>query len=205
MIKVHHLDHSRSHRVLWLLEELSVPYELVTYRRQKNLQAPPELRKIHPLGKSPVVELDGVILAESGAILDALAEQHGRLVPARGTPAYTRYRYFLHYAEGSLMPYLLLALVVKKLGPLGIPARGYVNAQLKRHLDFLEAEVGDAWLCGPELTAADIQLSYPLEAAVSRAGLSSSRPKLLAYLERMRARPAYRRALEKGGPVALEA
>ncbi len=203
MIRVHHLDHSRSNRVLWMLEELGEPYELITYRRQRNLLAPPELRKIHPLGKSPVVEVDGTILAESGAILDALAEQYGRLVPARGTPAYTRYRYFLHYAEGSLMPYLLLSLVIKKLGPLGFPARSYVSGQLGHHLDFLEGEVGDAWLCGPELTAADIQMSYPLEAAVGRAGLSSSRPKLLAYLERMRARPAYRRAIEKGGPVAL--
>ena len=207
--------------MLWLLEELGVPYELKVYRRDpRTMLAPPELAKVHPLGKSPVVTEDGATFAESAAILEYLAERHGggRWVPAAGTPALQRCRYFLHYAEGSLMPILLVKLISSQMRSRKVPFlvrpiakaisgqldRSYTTPNLERHLAFLEAELAErAWLCGDEPTIADVQMSYPVEAAVSRAG---SRPMkhLQRYLERIRARPAYARALEKGGPVMLD-
>ncbi|MBP8805041.1 MAG: glutathione S-transferase [Kofleriaceae bacterium] len=222
MITVHHLERSRSHRVLWLLEELGLPYELERYARDPaTMLAPPALRAIHPLGKSPVVTDDGVTVAESGAILEYLVERHGggRLVPATGTPAHLRYRYFLHYAEGSLMPPLLVKLITHKISTAKMPffarpiARkiagsidaGFVAPNLTRHLAFLEAELeGRAWFTGDEMTAADIQMSYPLEAALARGGAAARTPNLTRVLTAMRARPAYARAIERGGPIMLD-
>lgn len=206
MIRVHHLNASRSHRVLWLLEELGLEYEIVPYERDpKTMLAPESLRRVHPLGKSPVVEEDGRVLAESGAIVEVMVERHGagRLAPPRGTAAWERYVYWLHYAEGSAMPPLLLALVLRKMGPLGWPARGYVNGQLKLHLDYMQGELAKhEWFAGDELTAADIQMSFPVEAAVARAG-GGSRPELARFLSRIRERPAYQRAVERGGALEI--
>ncbi len=205
MIRVHHLNASRSHRVLWLLEELALPYEIVLYQRDpKTMLAPKSLRAVHPLGKSPVVEDDSRIFAESGAILESVVERHGngRLAPERGSDAWYRYLYFMHYAEGSVMSPLLLKLVLNRLGPLGWPAQRYVNGQIRTHLDFMEGELGKTeWFAGPEFTAADIQMSFPVEASASRGGLDHKRPNLTRFLEKIRARPAYRKAIEKGGPL----
>jgi glutathione S-transferase len=221
MIVVHHLNNSRSQRVLWLLEELGLPYEVKRYQRDpQTMLAPESLRAVHPLGKSPVVTEDGQTLAESGAIVEYIVERHanGRLVPAPGTPERLRYTYWLHYAEGSAMPPLLLKLVFDRLETSPMPffvkpiARGiaakvkgaFISPQLKTHLDYMEAELGKAeWFAGKDFTAADIQMSFPVEAARSRAGLDASRPRLLAFLERIHARPAYRRALETGGKYDL--
>ncbi|HUL94799.1 MAG TPA: glutathione S-transferase [Usitatibacter sp.] len=215
MIVVHHLNNSRSQRVLWLLEELGVPYEVRKYQRDPvTLLAPPELRKIHPLGKAPVVVDGGEVLAESGAIIEYFVEKHGRLAPPPGTPEWRRYRYWMHYAEGSAMPPLLLKLVFDRLekarAPFfvrpvmrGIAAKakdGFVLPQINLHLDWMESELGRGpWFAGSELTAADIQMSFPLEAAASRGGLNDSRPRLMDFLARIHARPAYQRAVERGG------
>lgn len=201
MIRVHHLNNSRSQRVLWLLEEIGAPYEVIRYERKPNMLAPDELKRVHPLGKSPIIEDDGTKLAETGLIIEYLVEHHARnLAPARDTTPYWRYKYWLHYAEGSLMPPLLLKLVVDRLGLLGRPARGFVNSQIKLHLDFLEAELAVAqWFAGEEFSAADIMMSFPLEVARARAGLDATRPKLCDFLQRIHARQAYQRALEKGG------
>lgn len=219
MITVHHLNNSRSQRILWLLEELGVEYQIQRYERDpKTMLAPPELRAIHPLGKSPVLTDGELTLAESGAIIDYLASRYSEsLLPPAGTPERLRCNYWLHYAEGSAMPPLLLKLVFDKVESSPMPffikpiARGIaqkvkqalINPQLKLHLDYLESELGKStWFAGEDFTAADIQLSFPLEAATSRAGLDTSRPRLKAFLERIHARPAYRRALEKGGEYA---
>jgi glutathione S-transferase len=219
MITVHHLNNSRSQRILWLLEELGVEYQIQRYERDpKTMLAPPELRAIHPLGKSPVLTDGDLTLAESGAIIDYLASRYSEsLLPPAGTPERLRCNYWLHYAEGSAMPPLLLKLVFDKVESSPMPffikpiARGIaqkvkqalINPQLKLHLDYLESELGKStWFAGEDFTAADIQLSFPLEAATSRAGLDTSRPRLKAFLERIHARPAYRRALEKGGKYA---
>lgn len=219
MITVHHLNNSRSQRILWLLEELGVEYQIKRYERDpKTLLAPPELRAVHPLGKSPVVTDGDLTLAESGAIIDYLANRYGpHLLPPAGSPERLRCNYWLHYAEGSAMPPLLLKLVFDKVESSPMPffvkpiARGiarkvksaFVTPQLKLHLDYLESELAKStWFAGETFSAADIQLSFPLEAAAARAGLDASRPRLMAFLERIHARPAYRRALEKGGEYA---
>ena len=205
MIVVHHLNNSRSQRVLWLLEELGLEYEIVRYERDpKTMLAPNSLKRVHPLGKSPVLEDEGRTFAETGAIVEHLIERYGtQLAPERGSGLYDRYRYWLHYAEGSAMPPLTLKLVLNKLGPLGWPARGFVNRQLNLHLDYLEGELTvGPWFAGENFSGADIVMSYPLEAAASRAGLDQSRPQLWAFLEQIHARPAYRRALERGGLYA---
>jgi glutathione S-transferase len=217
MITLHHLNNSRSQRVLWLLEELGLEYEVKRYERDaKTMLAPASLRAVHPLGKSPVITEGGETIAESGAIVEYLVDRHGggRLVPGPGTPEKLRYTYWLHYAEGSAMPPLLLKLIFDRMETAPMPffvkpvARGiarkvkgdFVLPQLKTHLDYMEAELGKTeWFAGNEFTAADIQMSFPIEAARSRAGLDASRPKLLAYLGRIHARPAYKRALERGG------
>jgi glutathione S-transferase len=202
MIRVHHLNNSRSQRVLWLLEEIGTPYEIVRYQRNKTtMLAPEELRRVHPLGKSPVIEDDGIKIAETGLIVEYLVERYGPdLAPPPDTELYRRYRYWLHYAEGSAMPPLLLKLIIDRLGLLAWPARGFVQSQLKLHLDYLENELGDApWFLGEKFSAADIMLSFPLEAARDRAGLDETRPRLWDFLDRIHARPAYQRALEKGG------
>ena len=220
MITVHHLNNSRSQRVLWMLEELGLPYELQLYRRDaKTMLAPPELRKVHPLGKSPVITDGDLTLAESGAILEYLVERYGegRFVPAAADER-LRYRYWMHYAEGSAMPPLLLKLVFDRVEkspapffvrPLlkGIAARvkgTFVQPQIELHLDYLEGEIsrGD-WFAGNAFTAADVQMSFPLEAAAARGGLDASRPRLTAWLERIHARPAYQRALARGGKFSL--
>ena len=217
MIVVHHLNNSRSQRVLWLLEELGLAYEIKRYQRdKKTMLAPPELRKVHPLGKSPVLTDGDLTLAESGAIIEYLVERYGEgcFAPARELPAYLRYRYWLHYAEGSLMPPLLLKLVFDKIEKSPMPffvkpiakaisgkaKSSFIMPQLNTHLDYLEAELGKAaWFVGDEFTAADVQLSFPIEAAAARGGLNASRPHLMAYLQKIHARPAYKRAVERGG------
>lgn len=219
MLTVHHLNNSRSQRVLWLLEELEVPYELVRYERDaKTMLAPPELKAIHPLGKSPVIADDGEVLAETGAIVEYVLERYGqgRLAPAAGTPAAHRLRYWLHYAEGSAMPPLLMKLVFGRL-PAGAPAllrpivagiakkaqTSFIDPQLVAHFDYWEDELGKAeWFAGETFSAADIMMSFPLEAAADRAAARVGRPKLAAFLKRIHVRPAYRRALERGGPYA---
>jgi glutathione S-transferase len=206
MIRVHHLNNSRSQRVLWLLEELALPYEVVRYQRDaKSMLAPDSLKRIHPLGKSPVVEDGDRKLAETGLIVDYLISQYGsQLAPEPSSDLHWRYLYWLHYAEGSLMPPLLLKLVLSKLGPLGWPARGFVDKQLTLHLNYLEAELAtQPWFVGEQFTGADIIMSFPLEASVQRGGLSASRPRLMDWLQRIHARPAYARALERGGPYAF--
>ena len=221
MIVVHHLENSRSQRVLWMLEELGLEYQIKRYQRDpQTLLAPPELRAVHPLGKSPVITDGGLTLAESGAILEYLAERYGegRLLPSAGTPERLRYIYWMHYAEGSAMPPLLLKLVFDRIasGPMPFLLRpvaraiarrvnaGYVEPQIGRHLDYIEAELGKhLWFTGEGFTAADIQMSYPVEAARMRGGLDAKRPRLMDYLARIHARPAYRRAIERGGEYAL--
>jgi glutathione S-transferase len=205
MIKVHHLENSRSQRVLWLLEELGMPYEVVRYRRHpKTMLAPPELARVHPLGKSPVIEDQGRVIAETGAIVEYIVDQaEGRLGPPSNRDGVLRYRHFLHYAEGSMMPPLFGLLVVNRLGLLGRPARAPILKMLGQHLDWLESELAARdWFAGEEFSAADVMMSFPLEAARSRAGLDEGRPHLIDWLERIHARPAYAAALQKGGPYA---
>jgi glutathione S-transferase len=221
MITVNHLNNSRSQRVLWLLEELGVPYEVKRYERDaKTMLAPPALLAIHPLGKSPVIVDDGTVVAESGAILEYVVDKYGggRLIPPAGTPERLRYTYWLHYAEGSAMPPLLLKLVFDRVAngpapwPISAVARRiaatvqnvFVGPQLKRHLDFIESELAaHPWFAGDQFTAADVQMSFPLEAAASRAGLNASRPRSMAFLDRIHGREAYKRALERGGPYSF--
>ena len=205
MIIVHHLENSRSQRILWLLEELGLPYEVRRYaRNRKTMLAPPELRRVHPLGKSPVIEDEGRVIAETGAIVEYVVDKaEGRLGPPPQREAVLRYRQFLHYAEGSMMPPLFALLVVNRLGLLGRPARAPVQRMLDVHLDWLESELaGRDWFAGDAFTAADIMMSFPLEAARARAGLDPRRPHLIDWLERIHARPAYGAALQKGGPYA---
>jgi len=221
MITVHHLNNSRSQRVLWLLEELGLPYEVKPYQRDANtMLAPPELREVHPLGKSPVITDAGQTLAESGAILEYLADKYGqgRLAPAPGTPERLRYTYWMHFAEGSAMPPLLLKLIFDRMktGPMPFFVRpvaraiaergltGFVLPNLERNLTFMEGELAKGeWFAGPAFSAADIQMSFPLEAARARGGLDEKRPRLLAWLDRIHKRPAYLRALERGGKYEL--
>ena len=205
MIVVHHLENSRSQRVLWLLEELRLPYEVRRYARdRKTMLAPPELRRVHPLGKSPVIQDEGRVVAETGAIVEYLVEKaDGRLGPPARREDVLRYRHFLHYAEGSMMPPLLAMLIVRRMGLLGRPARAPVQKMLDQHLDWLETELADRpWFAGDSFTAADVMMSFPLEASRHRAGLDESRPNLIDWLERIHARPAYGTALRTGGPYA---
>lgn len=206
-LTVHHLENSRSQRVLWMLEELGLPYEVKRYERNRQtMLAPPELRQVHPLGKSPVLEdhAAGKAIAETGAVVEYLVElADGRL----GAPAHRddllRYRQFLHYAEGSMMPPLLLKLVLGRVPLLGKAAARRIQPMIDVHLDFVESELaGRAWFAGDAMTGADIMMSFPLEAARSRAGLDASRPATIAWLEKVHARPAYRAALAKGGSYA---
>lgn len=217
MVVVHHLNNSRSQRVLWLLEELELPYEVKRYERDpKTMLAPPALLAIHPLGKSPVIVDGDVTVAESGAIIEYLVEKYGggRLIPTAGSRERLRYTYWLHYAEGSAMTPLLFKLVFDRIAANPAPwpvsaiarriaatvTRSFIAPNLTRQLDYIEAELGSqAWFAGAQFSAADVQMSFPLEIAVSRAGLNASRPKLMAFLERIHARDAYKRALERGG------
>ena len=221
MITVHHLNNSRSQRILWLLEELGLLYEVKRYQRDaKTMLAPPELRAVHPLGKSPVISDGDLVVAESGAIVEYLAGKYGdgRLLPPAGTPERLRCTYWLHFAEGSAMPPLLLKLIFDRIesGPMPFFARpiaraiarkgksGFVQPNIERILDFMEGELGKhAWFAGAGFSAADIQMSFPLEAASARGGLNESRPKLWAFLRAIHERPAYQRALERGGKYEL--
>jgi len=221
MITVHHLNNSRSQRVLWLLEELGLDYEVKRYERDpKTMLAPESLRKVHPLGKSPVISDGDLTVAESGAIIEYLVERYGkeRLAPAAGTPERLRYTYWLHFAEGSAMPPLLMKLVFDRIekGPMpffvkpiakaiaGKVKGSFIEPNIMRQLEYMEAELGKhAWFAGDDFSAADIQMSFPLEAAAARGGLGKSRPKLMQFLERIHQRPAYQRALERGGKYDL--
>jgi len=221
MITVHHLENSRSQRVLWLLEELGLAYDIVKYRRDpKTMLAPPALRAIHPLGKSPVVIDDGDVLAESGAIIETLVERHDTahaLAPPPGSRERLRWRYWLHYAEGSAMPPLLLSLAFSRVrkapmpffarpiarGIAGKAMAGFIRPQLTLHADYLEAELAKAdWFCGSGFSAADVQMSFPVEALAARLGIDGF-PRLQDWLQRCHARPAWQRALERGGPYSL--
>jgi len=221
VITVHHLNNSRSQRILWLLEELGLPYEIKRYTRDPETKfAPPELRAVHPLGRSPVITDDSNTVAESGAIIEYLLDRYGdgRLIPAARTPERLAYTYWLHFAEGSAMPPLLMKLVFDKIETAPMPffvkpiARAISNnvntllimPNVERHLSFMESTlVQSEWFAGSEFTAADIQMSFPVEASRGRAGLNESRPRLMRFLERIHGRPAYQRALEKGGPFSL--
>jgi glutathione S-transferase len=221
MITVHHLNNSRSQRVLWLLEELNVEYEIKRYQRDpKTMLAPGSLRQVHPLGKSPVITDSSLTLAESGAIIEYLVDRYGegRLAPVLGTPERLRYTYWLHYAEGSAMPPLLLSLIFNQIEKQPMPffarpiakmitskvKHTFINPQIELHLNYLESELENSlWFVGNEFTAADIQISFPLEAAAARAGLDASRPKLMDFLQRIHGRPAYQRALKRGGAYEL--
>jgi glutathione S-transferase len=217
MLTVHHLNNSRSQRVLWLLEELQLPYEIVKYERDpKTRLAPPELEKIHPLGKSPVITDDGTTIAESAVILEYLVEKYGngKLVPPKDTPNYRRYRYYMHYAEGSLMPFLLLRLITSRVRAAPVLVRPiakkiantiddtFVSPNLSRHVAFLASELSSSdFFAGGELTAADIQMSYPMEAVLAR--VPDAPAVIKNWVARVHERPAYKRALERGGPYSI--
>lgn len=221
MITVHHLNNSRSQRILWLLEELGLEYEIKRYQRNPaTMLAPPSLREVHPLGKSPVITDDGQTVAESGAIVEYLIGRYGngRLIPAANSPERLRYSYWLHFAEGTMQPQLLLKLLFNRIekGPMPFfvrpVARGishkvkstFIDPNLMRQFDYVEAELRRSeWFAGAELSGADVQMSFPLEAAASRGGLDARWPKIMSFLERIHARPAYRKAIERGGEYAL--
>ena len=221
MITVHHLENSRSQRVLWLLEELGLAYEVKRYARDpKTMLAPPELAAVHPLGKSPVITDGKVTVAESGAIVEYLLDTYGqgRLRPLPGTAEGRQFTYWLHFAEGSAMPPLLMKLVFDKVRTAPVPffikpvvkaiadkvTKSFIAPNLQRQFDFMEAELAKRpWFAGAKFSAADIQMSFPIEAAAARAGLDASRPRLMDWLKRIHARPAYQRALEVGGPYSM--
>ena len=228
MITVHHLENSRSQRVLWLLEELGLPYEVKRYaRNRKTLLAPPELKQVHALGKSPVITdhtaAGDITVAESGAIIEYLLDVHaaahaqGLLRPAAGTPERRQFSYWLHFAEGSAMPYLVMKLVFDQVRNAPVPffikpvvkgvadkvTQSFLMPNITQQLDFIESTLAQqAWFAGAEFTAADVQMSYPLEAAAERVGLGSTHPHVTAWLQRIHARPAYQRALAQGGPYS---
>jgi glutathione S-transferase len=214
MITVHHLNNSRSQRILWLLEELGLDYEIEYYQRDpETMLAPASLRRVHPLGKSPVITDDTLTLAESGAIIEYLVERYGegRLAPPLDVPERLRYRYWLHYAEGSLMPPLLIKLIFDKMeeqspfllrpivGAVSQPVRSsFINPQIALHLGYLESELAHSpWFVDNDFTAADIQMSFPLENAMEQVGLDASHPKLMEWLDRIHARPAYQHAVKR--------
>jgi glutathione S-transferase len=217
MITVHHLNNSRSQRVLWLLEELGLEYDVKRYERDpETMRAPASLQAIYPLGKSPVIDDNGLVIAETGAVIEYLIETYGRgrLKPAVGTPEGRRYTYWLHYAEGSLAPLLLLKLIVDRMETAKAPffirpitksiARrlraSLISSQLPKHLTYIEAELSQRqWFAGSDMTAADIMMSFPLEGAAARGALDSAKPQIQAFLKRIHALPTYQRALERGG------
>ena len=227
MITVHHLETSRSQRILWLLEELGLPYELKVYQRDPRTKlAPPELKKVHPLGKSPVITDGDTVVAESGAIIEYLVETYAAtapqamptLQPAPGTPEHRQCRFWMHYAEGSLMNWLVMKLVFMSIPKQPMPffvrpiakalcgtvQQKLVDPNVDTALDFMEDHLAQhLWFAGPHLTMADFQMSFAVEAALSRAKPGKPRPHLLAYQQRMQARPAYQRGIAKGGPVVM--
>jgi glutathione S-transferase len=220
MVTVHHLENSRSQRILWLLEELGLAYEIRRYKRDpKTSLAPPELLKVHPLGKSPVITDGDLTLAESGAIVEYLVERYGKgaFAPKPGTPERIRYTYWLHFAEGTAMPPLVMKLVFNRIERAPMPffarpiargisqkvKKGMIDPNLARIVEHIEAELGKGeWLAGDAFSAADILMSFPIEAAAARAG-ANGKPRMARFLERIHARPAYQRALEKGGKLEI--
>ena len=220
MITVHHLENSRSQRVLWLLEELGIDYEVKRYDRDPETSlAPPELQAVHPLGKSPVITDGDTTVAETGAIIEYIIEHHadGQLVPAANSPERLRYTYWLHAAEGSMMPLMVMSLIIGRIETAPVPfflkpvtkgiagkvKSSYLEPNISRQLDYMNAELGkQPWFAGAEFTAADVQMSFPVEAASVRASLDAY-PNLQDFLKRIHARPAYARALERGGPYDL--
>ena len=205
MITVHHLENSRSQRILWMLEELALPYEVKRYERNKATRlAPPELKRIHPLGKSPVIDDEDRVVAETGAIVEYLVDKaDGRLGAPATRDGALRYRFWLHYAEGSLMPPLLVKLVLGRVPLFGGMAQKRFQPMIDVHLDYIESELAQRpWFAGDEMTAADVMMSFPLEAASSRGGLDASRPHTVAWIEKVHARPAYQAGLKAGGPYA---
>jgi glutathione S-transferase len=229
MITVHHLETSRSQRVLWLLEELGVPYELKLYKRDPRTRlAPPELKQVHPLGKSPVITDGDLVVAESGAILEYLAETYGDratgdlagLLATPGTPEHRQLRFWMHYAEGSLMNWLVMKLVFRSIPTQPMPffvkpiARQLcqkvqtklIDPNLKTSMDFMESHLGkNTWFAGEQLSLADFQMSFAVAALLARSDATRQCPNIAAWLARIEARPAYQRALAKGGPVVMSA
>jgi len=221
MITLHHLENSRSQRILWLLEELGVEYEIRRYERDKKTSlAPLDMLKIHPLGKAPIISDGELSVAESGAIIEYLVNKYddGRLRPPEGTPERMDYTYWMHYAEGTFMPLMIVSLIMSRIENAKMPffvkpvatgivkkvRSGYLGPNVKRNLEYMNMLLGrSTWFCGDELTAADIQMSFALEAAAVRTNLKIDYPNLNAFLEQMNARPAYQAALEKGGPYEL--
>jgi glutathione S-transferase len=221
MIVVHHLENSRSQRILWLLEELGVDYEIRRYDRDRSSGlAPPELLGVHPLGKAPVITDGELTVAESGAIVEYLVDRYddGRLRPPAGTAERLAYTYWLHYSEGTFMPLMVLSLVLNRIESAPMPffvrpvargiaakvRKGYLDANVERNLAWMEARLGESdWFCGERMTAADIQMSFAVEAAEVRADLGGQYPRTADFLERIRNLPAYQAALEKGGPYEL--
>lgn len=218
MITVHHLNNSRSQRILWLLEELGLEYNIKRYERDpETMLAPDALRKVHPLGKSPVITDDAFTLAESGAIIEYLVDRYGsgHLIPPPNTPERSHYTYWLHYAEGSAMPPLVMKLIFNQvkaktpffLRPLASAIvekakSGYINPQIELHLDYMESTLEKSvWFAGDKFTAADIQISFPIEAAADT--LEDKHIKLRDFLKRIHDRPAYKKALERGGEYEL--
>ena len=206
MITVHHLNNSRSQRILWLLEELGVPYKIEKYQRLSPVPlAPPELKKVHPLGKSPVITDDGHAIAESGAIIEYVLDRYGdgRLRPARQSDDYVRYSEWMHYAEGSAMLPLLLQLYAGYLGEAAASLRPRIDSEIANHLSYIAGAVnGRDFIVGNSLTGADIQIAFVLEVAEAR-GVLNDFPALKSYLTRLQARHAYKRAIEEGGPYDL--
>ena len=209
MIVVHHLNNSRSQRIVWLLEELGVPYQIESYRRDaKTNLAPPELRSVHPLGKSPVIRDGDLVLSESGAIVEYLVERHGggHLMPPRGTPEHVRYLHWMHFAEGTIMLHLLARLYLSRVGEPAKALQARVEGMIGDELDLVEAELNrSAHLAGSEFSAADVQMMFPLEFSAFARLTGERHPRLRDYLGRMQARPAYRRAVEKGGAYIFDA
>ena len=209
MIIVHHLNNSRSQRIVWLLEELGVPYKIEQYKRDaKTNLAPPELRTVHPLGKSPVIQDGDLTLSESGAIVEYLVERYGnaRLVPPRGTPEHIRYLHWMHFAEGTLMLHLLARLYLSRVGEPAKALQARVEGMIGDELDLVEAELGrSTHLAGDEFTAADVQMMFPLEFCAFARLTAERHPRLRDYFARMQARPGYRRAIERGGAYIFDA
>lgn len=221
MLTVHHLENSRSQRILWLLEELGLEYEIKHYQRNATTRlAPPELRAVHALGKSPILTDGDVTIAESGAIVEYLVEKYddGRLLPPKESPERLNYTYWLHYAEGTFMPYMIIALILNKIDTAPMPffvkpiARGitgkvrqsFLDQNITSNLDFMESTLASSpWFTGNQMSGADILMSFPVEAAAARNNLTSNYPHLTAYLTKIQGLPAYQRALDRGGPYEL--
>ena len=205
MITVHHLNNSKSRRIVWLLEELGLDYQLEFYTREPTLAAPPAMRDIHPLGKAPIVEIDGRVMAESGAIIEYIVHRYGkgRLMPDPASADYAQYLEVLHYAEGSANTILLVSMIVTMFGIDNPMLTGFRDSAVKLHLDYIEGllEGGD-YFAGDQFTAADLHITFNLQMAQA-SNLIGDRPRMLAFLDRVTTRPAYRRAIDKGGPFDL--